>query len=376
MSEFKFACGQCGQHIAVEEAWSGHPIKCPNCQANLVVPQFTARSAPPPVMLPSPPPLSSGTQHSAPPSIPQAGLSAHQAPVPRAEVPVKFWLLALASPALMLLVIPLTFIGIMVTKSWLGGLVSLLACIPALLCSQAALAERDLSRGVKESQLSGVGAGFAWAGRVLGFIWLGLTLFGFCRYSYYKISGTPPPQSRWSYASPPQNSGGQSFTPTPNSKSAPPAPARPARPAKSAEPPVTTDPRTVTIPDLVPSGTVLGAAYNCTGIHYSGISHILDFDQGNAANPQASIKIFLLGRTTALAGQSIIIPPEPDPNVILPHVHLKGSTGRADAVMSGYVLRLEFSQPDSKGVLTGHLYLELQPSYATKVSGTFKIAAQ
>jgi hypothetical protein len=43
MSEIKFACPQCGQHISGNEQWSGHQIQCPTCATTLTVP-----GAPPP----------------------------------------------------------------------------------------------------------------------------------------------------------------------------------------------------------------------------------------------------------------------------------------------------------------------------------------
>ena len=40
MSDFKFACPDCDQHIQCDEQLGGQPIKCPACQADLVVPQM------------------------------------------------------------------------------------------------------------------------------------------------------------------------------------------------------------------------------------------------------------------------------------------------------------------------------------------------
>lgn len=363
MSEFKFSCNQCNQHIAVEDAWTGHQIQCPNCQASIVVPANPARIAPPPVL-----PVS------APPPAAPAPVATRRAAAPTGPAPVKFWILALVSPFLMLLVLPLTFIGIMVTKSWLGGLISMAACIPALLCGRAAIEERNSRASVKAGQLSGVGAVFAWTGVVLSCVWLILTLIGFCRFTYYKVTGTTPPKSLFSTSS----SSGRFNTPETtlphNSASTPTRTI--TTPARPADPPVTTNPQTVAIPEGVPSGTVLGSPFKCTGIQYSPMAAVLDIDQGAASNPQASVKLFLFNNQMPLAGTSFVVAPDQSMGAKQPHVHLKGSNGKVDAVMNGYVLRLEFSQPDAKGILTGHLYLELPQSYQTKVSGTFKLQAQ
>ena len=40
MADIKFACPQCGQHIACDALWSGHQIQCPACQSNLTVPHL------------------------------------------------------------------------------------------------------------------------------------------------------------------------------------------------------------------------------------------------------------------------------------------------------------------------------------------------
>lgn len=39
MSEFKFACPVCGQHITCDAAASGSPMECPTCFRKLIVPQ-------------------------------------------------------------------------------------------------------------------------------------------------------------------------------------------------------------------------------------------------------------------------------------------------------------------------------------------------
>ncbi len=40
MSEFKFSCPQCGQHILCDTEWGGREINCPACQQTLVVPSL------------------------------------------------------------------------------------------------------------------------------------------------------------------------------------------------------------------------------------------------------------------------------------------------------------------------------------------------
>src|SRR6476659_3067804 len=39
MSEFKFACPVCGQHITADSSASGGQLKCPTCFRKIVIPQ-------------------------------------------------------------------------------------------------------------------------------------------------------------------------------------------------------------------------------------------------------------------------------------------------------------------------------------------------
>jgi len=39
MSEFKFACPVCGQHISTDSATSGTEVDCPTCFRRIVIPQ-------------------------------------------------------------------------------------------------------------------------------------------------------------------------------------------------------------------------------------------------------------------------------------------------------------------------------------------------
>src|ERR1051326_243213 len=46
MSEFKFACPVCGQHITADSGNSGGQIECPTCFQKIVVPQAPANPDP------------------------------------------------------------------------------------------------------------------------------------------------------------------------------------------------------------------------------------------------------------------------------------------------------------------------------------------
>jgi|SRR5215471_20984328 len=48
MSEVKFACPHCAQHIACDDAYCGNPMVCPACGEKMFVPRLAAFTAPPP----------------------------------------------------------------------------------------------------------------------------------------------------------------------------------------------------------------------------------------------------------------------------------------------------------------------------------------
>jgi hypothetical protein len=69
MSEFKFSCPKCSQHLSCDEGYAGQQISCPSCQSAIVVPrpvrppppalQISSLSRPAPAANPPPAPLGS-----------------------------------------------------------------------------------------------------------------------------------------------------------------------------------------------------------------------------------------------------------------------------------------------------------------------------
>src|SRR5262245_29752947 len=66
MSDIKFACPQCQQHIQCEPGYAGMEIACPTCSTRIVVPGTPAPAPAPALAMaqaPSPPPpMPSGTR--------------------------------------------------------------------------------------------------------------------------------------------------------------------------------------------------------------------------------------------------------------------------------------------------------------------------
>ena len=77
MPDLKFSCSQCGQHISCDEAWSGHAIQCPACNAGIRVPQAQTPAAP----VPKPPALPAA-------SAPRLSAGLTQVPRPSPTSPI------------------------------------------------------------------------------------------------------------------------------------------------------------------------------------------------------------------------------------------------------------------------------------------------
>ena len=45
MSEFKFSCSHCGQHIKCDEQFSGRQIQCPACNVLIRIPPAPGKTA-------------------------------------------------------------------------------------------------------------------------------------------------------------------------------------------------------------------------------------------------------------------------------------------------------------------------------------------
>ena len=137
MSEFKFSCPACGQHIRCDTSYIGTKTKCPTCQNTIVIPP------PPAVPLPK---LSIANPH----TVPLPGPEAHAAPPAVASPPAvpKTSGLAIASLVLSLSTL---LIGI--------------GFIPGIICGHIARAK------IKKDPTLG-GDGLAKAGLIIGYLFL------------------------------------------------------------------------------------------------------------------------------------------------------------------------------------------------------------
>jgi hypothetical protein len=362
MSEFKFSCPNCGQHIAADEGWSGASIQCPKCASPIVVPRLAvaapvaappapmapAAAAPPRVVLASPPQ----------PPAPHVHLKAASPAPPAPPVPPKtagsappFSALAIVSLVLALVILPLNAIAFLV-----GFPAGLLGGIPAVVCGHLALGRSARSRGLRGAALAKWGLGLGYSFMVLGLVSWGVLALG-------KLAGPGPQADRGA------RPGDVSAQGTPAAPAAPEtAQASAGAPApQTADAPVATNPDKVEIPAHAASGTLYGQPFTVDKAKVT--AGILELTQGKGALPDAEIKIFLfLKPTERLDGQSFVVSPQSTHGN--PHVHLaqRQAGGSRGILSSKYALRLEFDKPTGKRI-PFKLYFEAPKSYDTTVTG-------
>ncbi len=342
MSEFKFSCPNCGQHLAADEGWSGAQIRCPKCESQIVVPRLVAATLAATPAAPSVP--------AAPPVIaPAAGPKPSVPLAPPDRVPAPpVSALAVVSLVLALLALPVSLVALLI-----GLPLGLLVCIPAVICGHLALGRLGRYRAFRGGALAKWGLGVGYFSVLLSLISLGLL-------GYAILAGRHQQGATASARSAP-------VTPGLNAGSA--AAAEGTVPAPNpADSPVTTDPNKVDIPAKAAAGTLYGQPFAVEKAKVAG--GVLELAQGKKSLPDADIKIFLfLKPGERLDERSFVISPQSTHGN--PHVHLAQRQGGATRGMltSKYALRLEFEKATGKRI-PYKLYFEAPRSYDTLVSGS------
>jgi hypothetical protein len=263
-------------------------------------------------------PTGTRVQPTAPPPI---GASA-----PTSVSPERMSGLALVSFCLALVTLPLNALGRVIHFP-----IGLLGCIPAVIYGHLALNEIRKRAYLK-------GRAFAITGLIIGYLAL---VLGVISLAFLLVRSTGNHTSR-----------------APSMGMQTPAP----------DVAVTTDPNKVQIPEAAISGTVENLPFSVAEADVSsGVLHLRD--QPNKPNIEVSIFLFP-GSNEPLSGLKRVAPGKSP----APHVHLRWKDGpaiRTRATTHNYAMRLEFGEQKGN-VIPGKLYLEMPPSYGTKLAGTFE----
>jgi hypothetical protein len=361
MSEYKFSCPNCDQHLSGTLAWAGRPLKCPTCQQDFTVPapgaaaaaaMATVRAVASP---PRAPIIRAADLPRAPGAAPAPGPAPTRAAGATGAAAGSTNGLAVASLACGIL----SFLGL-----------SCLTGLPAVICGHLAMSRLKSGRAT-------TGRGMAIAGLVLGYLALVLTvvvmiIWGLAFRQAMQAAQTSMQRNPPSRSVPVTPDRGEPAR-GPRGDRANRAPrATPATPvaAETKDPQVATDPATATIPNTPVAGNVGGKSFKCDKAEFSTFMKTLSLQEGTGVMADKSIKLFffpedgkpVLGRTWTAGANAT-----PGAN---PHVHY-ASENMQGIESQNYALRVELGQPKN-GKVTGKLYLELPASKGTKLAGTFE----
>lgn len=408
MSEIKFSCSNCGQHLSGEVNWAGRQIECPSCKSTITIPAVLVSAGPQPGRTtPVPPPLPPNAQ--LPPPLPPSGVAQPGAPAgPRtrpafpartpAPPPSQTSPWSVVALVVVLLTLPLSLLNTVV-KFPMG----LVASIPGVVFAHIALGQ------IRSRKLQG--RGMAVAALIVGYLFIALQALALGIYFYLKATNTgpfqqPPPWSQpreWtrirpgpSGATPPTS---RPPVPQPPPTFRPPQPQPPLRNYPGASNPIplspfprpmppgtnymprfrppadeprpATNPRTVAIPAGAVTGTVGGQPFAGANVILQNAVLTFTVPDKRGYMPLAEVVIFL-GIGMDQPGTKMWLVPGAD-FAHTPHIHTRWTeSGRHDSnvVMDNYVLRLELGNP-AGGQTPGRIYLELPQSHRTRITGTF-----
>ena len=347
MSDTKFSCPACGQHLAGDARYAGTQIRCPACQQPFIVP---AARAPVPVAVAV---SSGGTTLQA--TVP--GRAVSPPPPPAASQPV-------SSPA------RTSRLAIASLICSIGSFIIIpLGFIPGIICGHMAK-----KRIAQDPTLAG--RGLAKTGLIVGYVALGiqglvllavlsLVLFFGVRVAQQVPAppGQAPPMARVQRPRPLAVSG---VLPEPAAESGP-ADTTPDAAGWTLQL------KDVSIPAGPVTGRIKGRIFNSEKAWLE--NGWLKFSQGAGFFPDLEIDVVLfINETAELSGKTFTVPKaEVGGN---PHVWLKWKPAGRDVPehkswMQGYALDLEFGVI-ADGKVPGKIYLCVPDAEKSFVRGTFK----
>lgn len=348
MSDIKFSCPACGQHLAGDAGYAGTQIRCPGCQESFMVPAA-------PASLSAAVGTSSGRLPLHGTAGGRAGLPA-ALPAARRPVggPTRTSKLALASLICSIgsfFIIPLGF-------------------IPGIICGHMAK-----KRIAHDPTLAG--RGLAKAGLIVGYVALGiqglivLAVLGFALFLGVRVAqqvsvppGQTPPMGRVQRLRPPAASGGL------------PEPVAESGPADTTPDAAgwTLQLKGVSIPASPVSGRIKGSNFVSETVSLEG--GLLKFAQGADFFADLEMDVVLFVNLSAeLSGKTFTVPNKESggsPNIWMKWKQAGKDTPEQRSWLEGYAMKLEFGKM-ANGKLSGKIYLCVPDEEKSFIRGTFEV---
>lgn len=324
MSDFKFNCPSCGQHLSGDERYAGVQINCPTCGKPVIVPPAPAHS-----------------RLTAPANMPPVPYAQPQAPLPRSNKTCGLAIASLICSIGSFIIIPLGF-------------------IPGIICGHMAKKKIAATPGL-------LGAGMAKAGLIIGYIALGLNvLAAIAIAAFFLLFAARVSQTGF---------------PTGTHRSVTSAQSRAAAPAETE----TTDTEPdgsgwtmklagVAIPSSAVTGRIHGQPFKLEKVTLENGG--LNFVEGKDFFADREVDVVLFENNTAkLSGRTFVVPKEEFGTT--PHIWMKWkeegeNAPKQRAFMDRYVMRLEFGKL-AAGKLPGKIYLCLPDKEKSFIAGTFVV---
>lgn len=340
MADMNFACPACAQHITCDEAWAGHPIQCPICQANITVPakvvaRATGGKAESP-LVPQPPAATRLSTKQ--PAQQPAQTGNRQIPIrdltpPKPKQSNKL-VTALATLGIVVALGAGAYFGWPYLKEW-----------------QAKMNEKSRQEAANSD-----------GGQV-----------GHIQDLNQTLNATEPSGAGLANLSQPPE--GTAPAPSPDG-SAPPAPM--AATNLPVIPPVhTLEVAKAKIPEARVNGKISGTNFvaDMVRLDPSGATQVLRFLQGAPASPDCEILVYLrLKPGEKVGGQKLSISSDVRagaPSVVKRWKPNPRYAPQMKTFAGGYALQLELGQP-AEGVIPGKVYIALPDPEKTVIAGVFR----
>lgn len=332
MSETKISCPNCGQHILLDEAWSGQTLPCPSCERPFTVPQLAPMAAPAQGGLR----MGAGAAHSSPGASSESEHSDGPALQPSPTPPARTNGLAIASLVLSLV-----------------GCFGITA-IAGVVCGH--LARKRIRQDPSQS-----GAGIALAGIIVGYVFIAFSVLSLVTFL-----------ARVRQAGKEISAGIQREMSQPSRYQAGPL----GEPRTIESTGFGSEKTLLPVPDGAVAGDIMGQKFTYTKAELNKDGGLLTISDGKEFFADREVKIFLFLKPGQRLENSTL-KYNAKGNGMFPHVHLSwkkdqkaGGLPESDAIFSGYELELKTGAIRSNSI-TGSIILKATGKTHADLRGNF-----